>query len=64
MLEALALGCGLITSFVVTGVERNHRARRPHPPILSHFGYALCGALGATSIALTGYAAGSVLGLI
>lgn len=64
MLEMLAFSCSLLTSFIVTGVERNHRQRRPHHPVLRHAGYALCGALGTAAVVLTGYAAGSVAGLI
>ncbi len=64
MLEVLAFSCSLLLSFVLTGVERNHRRRRPHAPVLVHAGYALVGLLGASAILLTGYAAGSALGYV
>ncbi len=64
MLEVLAFSCSLLLSFVLTGVERNHRQRRPHAPILLYAGYALVGLLGASATLLTGYAAGSALGFI
>ena len=64
MIEALALSFGALTSFVVAGVERNHRERRPHPPILSYVGYALCGALGMASAGLTAVFAGNAMGLL
>ncbi|MBN2972625.1 hypothetical protein JW805_11420 [Roseomonas aeriglobus] len=64
MLEVLAFSCSLLLSFVMTGVERNHRQRRPHHPMLVHAGYALVGLLAASSLLLTGYAAGSALGYV
>lgn len=62
MLEALALSVGALTSFVVAGVERNHREQKANPPMLAHAGYALCGLLGTTAVTLTGVAAAMGLG--
>ena len=60
MLEALVFSYGLLASFVMSGVERNHRARRSHPPVLLYAGYVLCGTLAGLTIALAGYAAMAV----
>ncbi|KQN26708.1 hypothetical protein ASE86_11645 [Sphingomonas sp. Leaf33] len=64
MLEVFAFSCSLLLSFVMTGVERNHRQRRPHPPVLIHAGYALVGLLSATAMLLTGFVAGAALGYV
>jgi len=64
MLEVLAFSCSLLLSFVLTGVERNRRQRRPHHPMLVHAGYALVGLLAASAALLTTYAAGSALGYV
>ncbi|MFD1786256.1 hypothetical protein ACFSC3_01600 [Sphingomonas floccifaciens] len=64
MFEVLAFSCSLLLSFVLTGVERNHRQRRPHAPVLVYAGYALVGLLSTSAVLLTGYAAGSALGYV
>lgn len=64
MFEVLAFSYGLLTSFVLAGVERNHRARRAHPPVLVYAGYALCGSLGTAALVGLAWAAGTTAGLI
>jgi hypothetical protein len=56
MLEAVALTFGMVVSFVLTGVTRNHRLRRPNPPMLSYLGYVLVGLCACVSAMALGYA--------
>ena len=64
MLEALVFSYGLVTSFVVAGVERNHRAQRANPPMLACFGYAVCTTLGGTALGLFAFATAEALGFV
>lgn len=54
MFEFAAVTYGLLASFVLSAAQRNHRERRPHPRILRHFGYVLCGLSGGSALILSG----------
>ncbi|AUW57630.1 hypothetical protein C1T17_05460 [Sphingobium sp. SCG-1] len=57
MIEFAALTYGVLASFVLSSAGRNHAARKPHPPVLRHIGYVLCGMSAGTCAILTGAAA-------
>ena len=52
MLEFAAVTYGLLATFVLSALGRNHRERRPHPTFLRNFGYLLCGVSGGTAAIL------------
>lgn len=62
MAEIALFFYGLLASIVLSGVQRNVKLARPHPPMLTYLGFVLCGASGATSAILFGYAAAKSLG--
>ena len=64
MLEALVFSYGLLASFVMAGVERNHRERRSHSRVLTYAGYVLCGTLTGLALALTGWLVGTATGIL
>ncbi len=64
MFEIAAFSYGLLASFIISGIERNHRAQRAHPPILLYFGYFLCATLGGIALGLGAYGLASVADLI
>lgn len=57
MFSAVVFAYGLLTSFVLSGATRNHKLRRPNPPIMQYVGYVLCGISGGLSVLLLAYAA-------
>lgn len=57
MIEFAVFTYGLLTSVVLSGATRNARLARPNPPVMEYLGYVLCGASGASSVLLFGYAA-------
>lgn len=64
MFEIAAFSYGLLASFIISGIERNHRARRAHPPVLLYFGYAMCASLGGIALGLGAFGLASLAGLI
>lgn len=61
MIEFAALTYGMLTSFVLSSLRRNQVARRPHPPMLRHVGYMLCGMSAGACAILTGTALSALL---
>ena len=61
VIEFAALTYGMLTSFVLSSLRSNHVARRPHPPMLRHIGYMLCGMSAGACAILTGMAVSNVL---
>jgi len=43
MIEFAALTYGLLVSFVLSALRRNHKASQKNPAILQALGYMLCG---------------------
>lgn len=52
MLEFAAVTYGLLATFVLSALGRNHRERRAHPRFLRNFGYLLCGMSAGTAAIL------------
>ncbi|MDX3909052.1 MAG: hypothetical protein QHC67_04460 [Sphingobium sp.] len=61
MIEFAALTYGVLASFVLSSAGRNRAAKRPHPPVLRHIGYVLCGMSAGTCAILTGVAVNHLL---
>lgn len=59
-MEIAALTYGLLTSIVLSAAQRNRRLRQPHPPMLLHVGYLLCGLSAGLAIALSAFALSAV----
>jgi hypothetical protein len=43
MTGAVVFTYGMLTSFVLSGAERNRKMRRPNPKVLEWVGWVLCG---------------------
>lgn len=52
MVEFAALTYGLLASVILSAAQRNRRLARPHPPMLLHAGYLLCGLSTGVALAL------------
>lgn len=59
MFGAIAFAYGLLTSFVLTGASRNHKLKRPNPPILLYIGHVCLGCSAGLSVLLFFHAARS-----
>jgi hypothetical protein len=64
MLGVAVATYGMLTSFVLSGAERNRRGGRPNPAILEYTGFGLCALSTAAAIGLPVWAAASTLGVI
>ncbi len=62
MTEMAALAYGLLATFVMQSVQRNRRAARPNPTILTLFAWGLLGFSGAFGMILMAYAGLKSLG--
>ncbi|MDZ7894400.1 MAG: hypothetical protein U5M50_05185 [Sphingobium sp.] len=54
---------GMLLSFVITTLERDHRLQRPSPVLVRSVGYVLVGALMASAVILIAFAAGGGISL-
>ena len=50
-------------SFVLSGLGRNRKAQRAHPPMLYYMGLVLMGFSGALGVLLLGWAAAMMVGI-
>jgi len=58
--ETAIVTYGMLTSFVLSGAERNRRASRANPKMLERVGYVLCGtSAGAAGLLLLAAATGT-----
>jgi hypothetical protein len=58
MVELAALTYGVLVSFVLSALTRNHRGQRPNPAMLQVFGYMLCGVSIGACVILSAIALG------
>lgn len=63
MVGAAAFAYGMLMSFILSGASRNVKLRRPHPPLMIHVGYLLCGISAGVAI-LAGYTALRSAGIV
>lgn len=61
MIEFAAITYGVLASFVISSAGRNRATRKPHPPILRHVGYMMCGMSAGACAILTGIAASQLI---
>jgi len=54
---------GMLLSFVITTLERDHRLQQPSPVLVRSVGYVLVGALMASAVILIAFAAGGGISL-
>ncbi|MDQ1232069.1 MULTISPECIES: hypothetical protein [unclassified Sphingomonas] len=63
MLEFCVFTFGMLASFVLSGLGRNKKAKRAHPPMLYYMGLVLMGFSGALGMMLLAYAAAMMVGI-
>lgn len=61
MIEFAAITYGVLASFVISSAGRNRATSKPHPPVLRHVGYVLCGMSAGTCAILTGVAVSQLI---
>ncbi|WP_336960020.1 hypothetical protein [Sphingobium aquiterrae] len=62
MIEFAALTYGLLVSFVLSALARNHKSSRKSPAVLQALGYVLCGMSGGAALILAFMALSMAIG--